>query len=536
MHADTDDTMSPGGEASPGHAGRSGRRSRPARAGRSNGTPARRLRERAALLAGAGLVASGLVLAVLGSQAGAAGGPIITTHPSASTVTLGQSVTDAATLTVPGFASGLPPVPLQFYTCGPFPSAPALGECTTSGPGTSVGLAALGAPVLMQDNSGGTALLATSPSFTPVQAGVYCFGSALAFQPELRSHNDNPATPAAADECFTVEGVAVPRSVASDSMTASPSSPSITLGASDTDVAHVTGTGAGAPTGTVAFTVCGPTAGAVACTGDASDAQDLGSSTVRSGQGGAGTGSVRTAHAAPSASVTVSSAPFTPSAAGTYCFFAAYGGDAFYAPASASSPSTQCFVVAKAALATKPGSPIDPGFTTTLLTPSTVAVGSTARDSAVLTGTSGAPTGTVTFTACRETATGTPCTGGATLATLTAPTTSGAGRSVYDLPATDGLRPSSPGTWCFSASYGGDGTYAAMAAESDPAAECFAVTAAATPVTAAASGGAGTAIAGATTAHTGAWWAGGAPYVLVATGAGVLLLALGVAVVWTRAA
>ena len=37
----------------------------------------------------------GLVLAVLGSQAGAAGGPITTTHPSASTVTLGQSVDGA---------------------------------------------------------------------------------------------------------------------------------------------------------------------------------------------------------------------------------------------------------------------------------------------------------------------------------------------------------------------------------------------------------------------------------------------------------
>jgi hypothetical protein len=131
---------------------------------------------------------------------------------------------------------------------------------------------------------------------------------------------------------------------------------------------------------------------------------------------------------------------------------------------------------------------------------------------------------------------GTPCSGGSTLAAVSTPTSSSAGRAVYDLPAADALAPTAPGSWCFSASYSGDATYSAMAVETNPAAECFTVAAAPVAPATAATGSTvppviaaanGAAIVGATVVHTGQWWAGSLPYVLVATGFGMVLLAMG---------
>ncbi len=515
--------------------------------------------ERLLALSGAGLMAAGLALGLVGSQAGASPvEPTILTQPSASTVALGSGVTDTATTpVVPGVNSGASSDgAVQFATCGPFPmtTPPPLGECTfgSTAATSSPGLAPLGTPLSLSADQAGTSFVATSSPFTPTQAGVYCFG--LIWVPPIvggvRPHTPtNTTTTSVTDECFTAQSaVPTPNPVSSDSITASPSASTITLGSTDTDVAVVTGTGGGTPAGSVTFTACGPFGQATACTAGSTGASDIGSVVLGTGSAASGSGSssagsgssqAQVGHAASTTptSATATSAPFAPAATGTYCFLAAYGGNGAYQAASDSTPATQCFEVVAAS--TKPaGSPstVDPGFTTALLTAPTLTVGATALDSAVLTGPDGTPTGSVTFSDCREAVVGTPCSGGSTLATVSTPASSSAGRAVYDLPAGDALQPATPGAWCFSASYSGDATYSAMAAETNPAAECFTVVATpvapataatgstALPVIAAANG---TAITGATVVHTGQWWAGGAPYVLVVTGLGMVLLALG---------
>ena len=98
-------------------------------------------------------------------QAGAiVSAPIITTQASVTSIALGGSVTDTATLA--GFDSGEPgqnPAAVvgtvQFYLCGPDLVAT---ECATDG-------IAVGTPVTV--NSG----LATSIPYTPTSAGFYCF-------------------------------------------------------------------------------------------------------------------------------------------------------------------------------------------------------------------------------------------------------------------------------------------------------------------------------------------------------------------------
>jgi uncharacterized repeat protein (TIGR01451 family) len=94
------------------------------------------------------------------SLAAAAVAPVpatFTTQVSASSITLGQSVTDLATLAGPnGTVSGS----VSFFVCGPN---------IVSNPDCSTGGSAVGSAVVL---SGGTA---TSAAYTPTQAGRYCF-------------------------------------------------------------------------------------------------------------------------------------------------------------------------------------------------------------------------------------------------------------------------------------------------------------------------------------------------------------------------
>ena len=107
-----------------------------------------------------------------------------TTEVSASSITLGQSVTDLATLAGPrGTASGT----VSFFVCGPdFVSNP---DCSTGG--SAVGSAAV--------SSAGTA---TSAAYTPTQAGRYCFRAQYSpdmFAPYSPGNHTNLTT-----ECFEV--------------------------------------------------------------------------------------------------------------------------------------------------------------------------------------------------------------------------------------------------------------------------------------------------------------------------------------------
>ena len=118
-----------------------------------------------------------------------------------------------------------------------------------------------------------------------------------------------------------------------------------------------------------------------------------------------------------------------------------------------------------------------PGFTTAISPPSATSVGNTWSDTATVAGnsTGGAPTGTVSWTFCQESAPATPCTGGAGIGSTGTSVPSG-NNSTFSLP--NPQTPSTVGTYCFNASYVATpgGHYLSVAQQSGT--ECFSVTAA----------------------------------------------------------
>jgi hypothetical protein len=124
--------------------------------------------------------------------------------------------------------------------------------------------------------------------------------------------------------------------------------------------------------------------------------------------------------------------------------------------------------------------PATPGLSTSFTAPSSNSVGNAWTDSATVMGDSTglAPTGSVSFTWCEVVSPNTSCTGtggGGGAGTLSVPSVSG-DNSTFG-PSTS-VSPSSPGTYCFNASYTAPtgGYYASVAQQSDT--ECFSVTAA----------------------------------------------------------
>jgi len=225
-----------------------------------------------------------------------------------------------------------------------------------------------------------------------------------------------------------------------------------TVGNSWSDYATVTGdANGGAPTGPVTFTFCQESLPNTPCTGGTTVA----------------TLSAPTSTAGDVSTYTPSDAQ-TPTV-GTYCFNAAYGATTGGPYSSvAQQTDNECFTV----------SPATPSsFVTNLTQPTHTTLGNSWNDAAVVTGnaTGGAPTGSVTFTFCTESVVNTPCTGGATIDTISSPTIV-LDASTFTLPVGDAQRPTTTGTYCYNASYTPTtgGNYTSVAQQSDN--ECFTVT------------------------------------------------------------
>ncbi|HXQ44013.1 MAG TPA: hypothetical protein VN816_05210, partial [Acidimicrobiales bacterium] len=214
----------------------------------------------------------------------------VTTSPAKTSIVLGTSDSDGATVT--GVAGTTPTGSVTFYVCGPFTTATA---CTTSG--TKLGSVTLA-------GSGNTAT-ATGPSYTPTATGTYCFLGVYSGDGNYTGASDGSTT----RECFTV-------TMATPGVTTSPAKTTIVLGTSDSDGATVTGVAGTTPTGSVHFYVCPGNANP--CTAGTAGVVDLGSVTL------AGSGNTATA-TGPS---------YTPTATGTYCFLGVYSGDGNYAGGS----------------------------------------------------------------------------------------------------------------------------------------------------------------------------------------------------------
>ncbi len=287
---------------------------------------------------------------------------------------------------------------VSFSVCGPLASAD----------GCAAGGAAAGQAQLVD----GAAELA---SFTPASAGTYCF----------RADYAGDATHAAAsagssDGCVSV-------SKASTTTSSAPSKASIVRGDSVTPLATVT-SGAGTPTGSVQFAVCGPNQSAQSCT---SGGTSLESVNLDNGK--------------------ARSSSFTPDDAGVYCFRAEYPGATSYS-ASEGSSTDACVTVAGAA-------------TTTRLVPEAGAIsyGETIHANATVTSPIGTPAGTVSFALCGPVDPFRCSTGG---------TDVGSSSVVDWVAAAPGFAPKAAGTYCYRAEYRAAGGYA-DSSDSDRTPMCF---------------------------------------------------------------
>ncbi len=339
-----------------------------------------------------------------------------TTSPASSSIVFGNSDSDSATVT--GSLGSIDPTgSVKFYECGPTASPT---PCT-SGSWAEFDTASLS----------GTANpdTVTSASFTPTSTGYWCFAGVYSGDSNYSGSSDNTAT----DECFDV--------TATGSSTAtSPATSSIAFGEGNTDSATVTGDASADPTGTVTFYECGPTASPAPCTS--------GSWTQFDTESLSGTANPDT----------VTSASFTPTSTGYWCFAGVYSGDSNYSGSSDNTATDECFDV------TAGGS-----STTTTPASSDISLGEGNTDSATVTGDASAdPTGSVDFYECGPTASPTPCTSGSW---TQFDTESLSGTANPDTVTSASFTPKSTGWWCFVGVYSGDSNYSGSS--DSTTGECF---------------------------------------------------------------
>ncbi len=258
-----------------------------------------------------------------------------------------------------------------------------------------------------------------SAGFTPSAAGTYWW---------YASYGGDANNAASNSTCGSGMTSTVAKSATTTTVGAPGSSTAGVAIASGSISATLAGAGAGAG-GTVTFTVFGPQA----------------SAPTSCGSGGTAVGSVVSVSGA---GTYHPSAGFTPSAAGTYWWYASYGGDANNAASNSTCGSGMTSTVAKSATTTTVGAP---GSSTAGVA---IASGSI---SATLAGAGAGAGGTVTFTVFGPQASAPTSCGSGGTAVGSAVSVSGAG--TYHPSA--GFTPSAAGTYWWYASYGGDANNAA---------------------------------------------------------------------------
>ncbi len=253
--------------------------------------------------------------------------PTIATTPTPSSVVVGGSITDTAT--VSGGHSPTGTVTFNLF---------APGNATCTGTPVSTSTIALS----------GTPPTSTSDPFTTAAVGTYQW---------VATYNGDANNMAASSVCGS-EPVTVTQATPTIATTPTPSS--VVVGGSITDTATVSG--GHSPTGTVTFNLFAP--GNATCTGTPAFTS--------------------TNPLAVTPPFTSTSGPFVPGAVGTWHWVATYNGDANNMTASSGCPAESVTVTQAApTIATTP-------------TPSSVVVGGSITDTATVSG-GHSPTGTVTF-------------------------------------------------------------------------------------------------------------------------------------------
>ena len=348
------------------------------------------------------------------------------TQVSAPTLTLGPTASVSDTATVQGSATnGSPPGTVNFYVCQTGATqALSPGPCAVAaGNHLSTGRVVAGA-----NNSSSVA----STPFTPTTAGTWCFSAVYTSMSSYSGSSDNTvATNLDPNECVLV--------TMASSATATFVSPAVvSLGPTGTVTDSVTVRGAlvgGSPTGTVKFFVCQTSSSSALTSGPCpaiGTPEDPGESLV----GGVGESSSATSNS------------FTPTAVGTWCFSAVYGGDANYGGSTDNTDSSnldasECVLVTAAASTTS--SSVSSGQVT-------LGASGILSDSVTVTGnaTGGAPAGTVDFYVCGPVAASSLCTStstpeGAPALVARGPDAAGASSTAFI--------PKAVGVYCFAAVY-----------------------------------------------------------------------------------
>lgn len=265
----------------------------------------------------------------------------------------------------------------------------------------------------------------------------------------------NPQNESCGNEDFVTTGqtpnvVSSPCATTTVTKVVPPTDAALKIGDTWSDSVTVSST-SGAPPGTVTFYECSPAQlhGSTSCT-----------SSIGTQIPGAGNPATLKDGSGNSSSAT--SPPVVPTSVGQWCFAGYYSGQTNNYSPSKDTSSSECFTV----------NPDTPGMLTSVASPGETTVGHAWSDLATVFGNAaaGIPTGSVSFTLCKESTPGTTCTGGAAVATDHL-TPNGYSPSWSSVSAT----PASPGTYCFNAAFNpaSGSNYAPVPRQGDD--ECFVV-------------------------------------------------------------
>ncbi|HLO30005.1 MAG TPA: Ig-like domain repeat protein, partial [Anaerolineales bacterium] len=321
------------------------------------------------------------------------------THAVVTSVALGTTVHDSATVSGSGFGTPTGSVTFTFYTAG--------DQCT----GASVA-----AGTVTLDGSG---VAHPSSSEGPLAAGSYSFQATYSGDGNYNG-STSPCEPLTVGKANTSTSTEI-----HDATHAAVTS--VALGTTVHDSATVSGTGFGTPTGSVTFTFY--TAGDQ-CTGS----------------------SVAAGTVALASGVAHPSSDEGPLAAGSYSFQATYSGDGNY---NGSTSPCEPLTVGKANTST-----VTTIHDATHNAVTSVALGTTVHDSATVNGSGfGTPTGSVTFTFFT---TSDQCTGDSVAAGSITLDASGIAHP------SDPFGPLAAGSYSFQATYSGDNNYNASTSDCEP--------------------------------------------------------------------
>ncbi len=339
-----------------------------------------------------------------------------------------------------------PPITGQPTTCTQVvPSTSAISGCSTTTNAATDAAKYPCPPTPTQEAAGDTCVLAIGDQAGDRAIGTVLFGTeTLPTSTTATTGGGSTSTTGSTTTTTSPTSTLTKTQVSASGVTLGPAS-------SVSDTVTVRGTPThGSPTGNVNFYVCQ--------TGTAT--------TLTSGPCAATAGDhLATVHltAGVNNSASAPSGAFVPTAAGTWCFSAVYGGDTIYTGSADNTSSTnldanECVLVSPSA-----------ATIATFISAASVTLGSggSASDFVTVTGNlvGGSPTGSVSFYACHTSITGTltpgVCPVGGTPEDANVALVPGAGDS--SAATSSSFVPTSVGTWCFSAVYGGSATYAASA-------------------------------------------------------------------------